>query len=389
MPSNIADELYQAVLDGLIDAQEGVGFDYVHPDEKLDYPMARALVAAAESRYQRNPNSVIRAERNATWLCEHADRDDDGVIGWGLPFEWNTNIQGVTYSAHQETTITTAICIDGLLTAYEHLDEHSEYLDTAVAAAETFIDCECYSEYDDELCFWYTAAGEAPSDTINSHAYLVGQLQRLTSYSIGTSRKRLFSDVADRGVRYLLSERRNKSEESGWLWNHYGRALPPDRDEHAPQDILHTAYTVDGMLTYNRYEGELKDHVDNGELIASFKNYYSAGFYSRYVGQELRWSRLGPRYIWSQMRRLIQTKEIQSPSAYRESLCARLWGLGHALTVASAEGANSVTEDLISDLDQSRDQLRMQRSRPTARGVGAVRHLAHILNGLSVYQTRL
>lgn len=385
MPSDDAAALYDAILAALEADDEGVGYDVVWPNERLDYPMARAQVVLAESRRDIEA-AEERVRRNADWLCAHADRDDDGVVGWGLPFEWDTGISGVTYDQHQETAITTAICIDGLLAAHERLNGQSEYLTTAVEAAETFVSGECYTIYDDGICFWYTDSGAAESDTINSHAYLIGQIQRLTAYDIGEDQQRELGSIADRGVEYLLSNRREEHDEYGWLWNHYGRALPADRPDHAPQDILHTAYTVDGLVTYSQSGGSYADRIDTSKLVDSFQNYRSGTQFSRYVGTELRWLRLFPRYLGHQLKSRLQRETPKSLTEYREPLRARLWGLGHSLAVASQAGRKELSEALISELVQSRGGLSRQREEPRKRGAGAVRHLTHVLNGLSQFQ---
>ncbi len=237
----------------------GMGFDKYSPSVPVNHAMGYGLLASAASALR----LADEAEHASRWLVLN-DSPRAGVCGWGLPFEWDAFQNGQLNSADTVYGITTALCVNGLLDAFELLGV-SQYLDHATRALEY------YSQFrysgPDGYCFYYSDQAPDRYRVHNVSMMLAGQYARL-GHLTGRAD---FLEVAVQCANFSLTEL--KHCRNGDYWN-YAVEFP------RPNDLVHAAYSVFGLLLVQKHANR---NVELGATLSYLRKFLRAGKLYEYV----------------------------------------------------------------------------------------------------------
>jgi len=343
-------------LEPLDNTKLGYGYDPFLPGERRHYPMAYGLIASAEAnRYHHtgHSNAKKRACAAAEWLYQNRDRDNDGRIGWGLPFAWDAFGDDSMNPRHHVYTITSALSGRGLLDVVQFcgLDQQTckNYIRTVQAVADRYIQQSLYNSYNTGICFWYSTAKRDSDVVYNPAAMFAALLQRLAAHnSVPESSQEVYDEYANRQMLYIINE--SEMYNDAVVWRYYGSEKQQNPNKY--NDSVHAAYMVDALMTYGNYNGKYKNELNQEGMRSGLELFKKNNELYRYFdGQSL----------------------------------ARIWGLGHLLYVLSRYYPESNYLEFLIKITKKyyRNNKYMPQKNPTHRGFGAVRHTAHILNGIS------
>lgn len=248
-------------------------FDPAHPGRGVtdypghtveDVPKSYAKVLLAELDRQQIDLMADWPDLGTTvgfWLLRHADENNDGVTGWGVPVAWDAYGDGSVNPKHTEYTISTAIAVHALLDWAEKGAgaPRTEILSTVSRAMKPYLSRQMLSP--SGMLPYSLLEQDRRYDTFNPAAYLAGQMQR---YSRIVGDKRVagkLRDVADMTMQVLLDQHKLSSEGGAWYWNY-------SIQESTPNDLPHASYIVDGIATYVRYGGRLAGEFDMARIYA-------------------------------------------------------------------------------------------------------------------------
>lgn len=331
-PQNDPKSLYNKTLQSFDLKRPGYGLDTGFKEEKLDYPMAYALFVSAEShRYLQSKEDAALQNiiTGVTWLIENKELSGD--IGWGLPFAWDAFGDGSVNNEHTIYTITTALVIQALLDATDAIHaaeqdvplEPQVLIDTANSAIKTFLQGK-FIRQDGELIFWYSVNPEDDYHVLNVSSMLTGQIQRLSQY-LSIPESEALSLVADEGFSYVI-ERMVTDENGNIQWMYGGDDWPNDR-ANRPNDLVHEAYVIQGIIDYVRYGGKKSELIQPNSLYKSLNRYLeSENVYEM------------PRSWQPNNEAFIALSETS----------ARLWGIGYAIYVTKLMEARFEIEPQLS-----------------------------------------
>ncbi|MBE7434427.1 MAG: hypothetical protein HS100_10955 [Anaerolineales bacterium] len=248
---------YKALLRHFSEENPGRGVLDYPGNETSDYAKSYAMFLSAELlRAQREPEFHLSdmGENAGNWLLDNADIDGDGVVGWGLPVEWDAYGDGTVNPPNTIYTITTAIAINGLLDWLEmDPDAPEERIITTVDAAfEPFIDPKALTQ--DGLLMYSLSSNDQAYSTFNPGAYMAGQMQRFSSVHSNSAKRDQLRFVSDTIMESLLVYKQ-LDQNGGWYWNY-------SIDEHVPNDATHSIYIIEGIYQYIRYQGSLANQFD-------------------------------------------------------------------------------------------------------------------------------
>ena len=351
--------LYHNLLDTLNSRHLGFGYDYFTPNTKHHYPMAYALIASSEAtRYEKTGNETAakRATSAVKWLFNKRDRDEDGVIGWGLPVAWDAFGDGSKNEPHHTYTITTSLVGHAILDVVNKCPGEvnitsKEYIKSVERSVDIFINNNFYNQSSNGICFWYSVVPRDSDNVLNPSSMFAALLQRLASNDQISKRKsRMYRNYADRAIRYLISHR--EVRDGALIWPYIANEKG---DNQKYNDGVHAAYVADGILTYLKFGGALEDELKKKNILGGLKLFRQQDSLSRYINR-------------------------QHPP--------RVWGIGHLLYVATKFFPESGYGDfLLSQANQYRNDPGFEPRQGTSnQGFGAVRHTAHLMNGISVHQ---
>jgi len=363
-------QLYYKTLSLFNATNPGFGLDTGQKKEHLHYPMTYALYACAEAHralINKDRQALESATRSAGWLVEHNDLDMDGQVGWGLPFAWDAGGDGSINPSHTEYAITTALVIQGLLDTWDALNEFGDQstelqpllLQNALGGFRTFHDK--YDSTSSGFVFWYSTAPQDNLHIINSHAMLVGQFQRLSTYPINEDIKHQIETLTRYGFDYLRNHRRKDS--SGVIFWNYREDLP-EGGISRPNDSCHEMYTLQGILDYQLYSQTKSPLVQKTDVAKNIQRFL-----------EESWVREFPR-------------GGEYPPSYQTILDrpARIWGLGYLLYLSARLDLNDLADSLYKILATQYAQQETLILRPDLEDVSFYpRFVAHALFGLSYY----
>ncbi|MBL7076043.1 MAG: hypothetical protein ISS31_01100 [Kiritimatiellae bacterium] len=212
----------------------GRGMD-LYRDDTNHFPMAYALYASACCEIGDMTNAIGAAN----WLMTHSDEDNDGVVGWGLPFAWDAFGDGTENPAHTEYGITTVWCVRALLDVYEQANDENA-LRVALSALDGYL--QYYTRTDKGGFFWYSSRIEDATGVHNVSSMLMSQYAR--AYRL-TGRRQYLS-LASETAQFLAEAR--LCSEYGTYWFYSTRRKRYN-------DSKHAAYIVQGLVDFNRYSG--------------------------------------------------------------------------------------------------------------------------------------
>jgi len=217
-----------------------LAFDPVHPgrgrdghtgNQILDHAMAYALFASS-ARYLGLHEEATNAR---SWLIDDAAKPD-GQTGWGLPFSWDAFADGDPNPIETIYGITTALAVRALLDCAEK----GKVPVQAISALENYL--RFSNRTDDGVYFWYSNQRCDAKSVFNVTAMLAGQYAR-AGFLLGRND---FMQIAEAAAKDIVANRRQSR--NGFYWN-YGPEVA------RPNDAVHAAYTVLGLLEVQRWLG--------------------------------------------------------------------------------------------------------------------------------------
>lgn len=220
-----------------------------------DVPKAYAMIMLAEiTKRAKNPvHDLDLAAVSGRWLIQHADEDEDGVPGWGVPVAWDAYGDRSVNPVNTEYSISTGIVVRALL----------DWLDADPLAPREAIE----EQVSAALSRWASPDLRSPAgllpyslvvadrryDTFNPAAYLAGQMQRYSQKAKPELAERLRA-AADATMSALL--RHKLDDPNGdWYWQY-------SVQEAVPNDMAHAVYIMEGVRAYVTHGGKLGERFD-------------------------------------------------------------------------------------------------------------------------------
>lgn len=246
------------VLSNIDRQNPGRGLADYPSNESADVPKSYAMIllgAQAEARSNERPSINEMGVKAGDWLMEHADANQDGVVGWGVPIAWDAYGDGSTNPANTEYTISTAIVVDALLGWLDYVDEQKQrdILRLVDLALQPYVSPDMRTPAG--LLPYSLLMHDRRYDTFNSAVYLAGQMQRFSEVVNNAALKERLRQAADATMAALLKNRKQALKSNTWFWNY-------SIQENSPNDLPHAGYVIEGVLTYAKYNGRLADQFD-------------------------------------------------------------------------------------------------------------------------------
>lgn len=169
-----------------------------------------------------------------------ANADQGTGFGWGLPFPWDAFGDGTENPAATVYGITTALAVRSLLDVHS-ITSDDKYAEAARKALEYY--ASFFSTTEDGGYFWYSDQSSDDREVHNVSSMLMGQYARAAQ----VWSRQDFRRLAD-----LASSHLRKASSTSALGVHWPYGADLDR----PNDSVHAAYTVQGLVDYLRYADE-------------------------------------------------------------------------------------------------------------------------------------
>jgi len=360
---------YISLLSGFPKDEPGLGKDQFFPGDDRQ-PMAHGLVVSAEAaRFGRTRTEESRAyvRTGVRRLLDSRDLDGDHFPGWGLPAAWDAFGDGSVNPPNTPYTITTAICLLGLLDALRQpLWSNPERGEIAAAVRDVEL-AWCRAAWTDIRgggFFWYSVR---PADAVflpNVGAMLLGAMARSLEELRGAFSDRdarLIRDRIDRAAASIASRAVMRAEAP--FWNYVVKLDVPDWED--PNDLVHHAYILWGLELYRSFRGTFR----------------------------LPWSRTQARRsldrFWKDGRLFDAPQDLvyEGKRAYFNRTPAVLWGMGIAIALYAVSGDRAKALDIAGLIDRDYGPFPRLRRLPEMVSKDEnfyVREAAHVLWGWSL-----
>ena len=295
---------YYALLNTLDPSFPGRGVLDYQGNPIGDYAKSYAMILSAELMRSANEDFFELSPIGlaaGNWLLDNSDSDGDGVVGWGLPVEWDAYSDGSINPANTEYTITTAIVLNSLLDwiKYDPLAPQDKIVSLIDAATQPYLD---QTNYSPSGIFPYSLSeSDRIYDTFNPAVYLAGQMQRFSHLVNDPSKKQAIASASDQVMNVLLKYK-NVAPDGGWYWNY---SIQGQR----PNELAHALYIIDGIYNYIEFGGRLAESFD-WENIYSHINW----FYSKALNR------------WTLMPQLPGEESTQCPRLYDWGMLMHIMG---------------------------------------------------------------
>ncbi len=362
---------YEKLIAKFPEDRQGFGVD-THLGAVDHQPMTYGLVLSAEAiRLKHDPNeeSRRRVTKATAWLLENQDLDGDGKPGWGLPQRWDAWGDGTTNPAHQPYTITTAICLDGLLDALAVPELWTDARRDEIRGLMRKIALrwcrEVWSEGYGGGYFWYSPDPNDDVFGINASVMFLGSMARLFAEQPGLfsdDERQLVEKRSDALVRAVIHTMKPRKGLPFWK---YGPA--PNRYNHKQDnDLVHHVYILWGMETYRDHGGRAKLPWTRAQAVTSVDCFWREG------------------RMWA----MPQDAPAEPGGTIRQSL-PPLWSVGMALGFyarwADPEHARRAFEAIDRDYGPWPElRLMPKGSKGESETTFYPRHAAHALLGLAI-----
>lgn len=297
---------YLELLARFPEESQGKGLD---PEGHVgDQPMTYGLVLWAEAlRYRAAPTAAgARRVKAATrWLVDHSDLDRDGKPGWGLPQAWISGSDGKHNPAHNVYTITTGICLLGLLEAAT-LPEfwkpgESEELRGLMHAVHLRW---CREMWLPGYTGGYFRYSPTPKDNIfcvNAPGMYLGALTwhlRLYGAHLPAEERALLENRRDVFVRTVIATMIPRGGLAYWNY-----IAPTDQNQSSkPNDLLHHIYTLWGLEMYRDLGGPVALPWTRAQARESVEKFWKGDRMCQYAVDEMRIAKTGnreyPSIVW-------------------------------------------------------------------------------------------
>jgi hypothetical protein len=341
---------YGNILEGFDSASPGKGVD-VFNDESRDRPMAYGLILSAEAN-RFKATEEVEAKQNALacldWLMNNADKNENGIHGYGLADSWDAFTDGSVNPAHHEYTITTALAVKGMIDWLE-IEEDSAFRSQIMNTIE-----DCFSPFADETFYssisipGYSIGEEDLSyNVFNPAVFLAGEMQRYSQLHESSEMASVLESKASQII--SITEQHALTDPDGnYYWN-YGVEVE------RPNDLVHACYVIEGFRTYRDFGGTLSLE------FSKIENHLQQ------FNDEL---------VWVEHPKFREVNNSKSP---------RLWALGMAIYTLTESGKQDLVEgSLFKQLgDYRREDGTFRFREEDDRKM--VRQSAHLLLGLSAF----
>ena len=370
---NNAKKTYDAMRALYPEDRQGWGVDSFQ--EAVDHqPMTYGLVLSAEAiRLQNdlNDESRRRVEKATRWLLENQDLDKDGKPGWGLPQPWDAWADGTTNPPNHPYTITTAICLEGLLdalavsSASDNIprDEIRNLMKQVVLRW-----CrEVWSEGYGGGYFWYSPNPADDVFGVNAASWFLGSMTRLLSEHgdvFSDAERKLVRNRADALAKAIAQTVQLREGRPFWKY-----APEPNRFNHdRPNDLVHHIYILWGIETYRDAGPRVKLPWTRAQAIESVDCFWRDG-------------------------RMCAFPQDQKETTSLESKCKppRLWSAGMMLAFYARWGSHRQAARTFEAIGEALGPWPKLRLRPREAGGSDTfypRHGAHALMGLARHAFR-
>lgn len=303
---------YNEMLSHLDQTRPGFGQDVFNSSSK-NRPMAYGLIATACS-YQLSESHDLASQEillsSIHWILDNSDQNKNEVKAFGLADPFDAFGDGTTNPENTEYVITTAIVLEGLLSAYDYIVD-DELKSEVSELCWDLVEPHLYHEFDSPLGIpaYSYHSNDQNFDVYNPAAYLAGQLQHFANkFSLHPQVEdvKLVSET----IVSKIWDQRIIIEDQGVYWN-YGTEQP------RPNDLVHACYIIEGFRNYQLYGGTADIDVD--EMMKYLDAFLYEGMYYEYpfnnypeqVGNSRLWG-LGMLYYSLSRHRSLSRLEILS-----------------------------------------------------------------------------
>lgn len=354
---------YEALLAQFSEDRQGFGIDTFL--QAVDHqPMTYGLVLSAEAiRLKREPNDESRRRVNKAvhWLLDNRDLDGDVKPGWGLPQPWDAWADGTTNPPNQPYTITTSICLNGLLDALAVDDFWTDAQRKEICNVMREVVLRwCREVWSDGYgggFFWYSPSPDDAAFGINAPAMFLGSMARLLAEqpdALTGEDRQLVEDRADALARAVVQTVQLRNGLPFWRY----APLPNRFDNDRPNDLVHQAYILWGVETYRDRGGRVKLPWTQDQAVESMDRFWRDG------------------QIWE-----------YAPDDPGTSINARprLWGIGFAMGFYAKWGDAERAGRTFQQIDKEYGHWPELRFRPgSGKATFYPRHAAHVLLGMAL-----
>lgn len=236
------------IIASLDPAHPGRGEDQLS-NGPVDFDMSYALFSSAAAIMA----DEARTRLGADFLVMSAKRL--GKAGWRLPYPWDAFQDGSINPVETVYGINTANGVRALIDAWE-MTGNERYKQTAMDALDYYQ--KFRTKTDSGTFFWYSDQASDAIAVANVTSLLMGQYARASALWGRNDYRR----VADEAFANIWSQRLTSPEGAFWLYS--------ERPKSAPNDSVHSAIVVQGLLDYRRATKVQFDLEPFFKYLASF-----------------------------------------------------------------------------------------------------------------------
>lgn len=362
---------YAGLLALFPEAKQGHGIDTFKAFVG-DQPMTYGFVLSAEAiRTRAAPDDEARrrVRKAARWLLDNRDLDGDGLPGWGLPQAWDAWADGSTNPKNHPYTITSAICLAGLLDALAVPNlwtdaERTEILDVVAKVAVRW----CRHVWTDGFgggYFWYSPSKADEIFGINASSMFLAALATLLhdhGAALKPDDRRLVQDRADRLATAIAASAKLGDGVPYWDYR-VTRCDPKARG--CGNDLVHHVYTLWGPEVYRDCGGSVKLPWTRAQAVESVERFWKDGRITRYPQPH-------------------STRKAAKP----KTPLTRLWSVGMMLAFYGKWGTEEQGARCLEAIARDYGPWPRLRFRPASGKTFYPRHAAHVLYGLALHGFR-
>ncbi len=319
-------ELDQTFVSG----QLGVAIDSLSNQVATVDEIHGILLFCESNRFRATGDSAAKARAQEVFdlLVDRQNLDGDDGPGYGIGQAWDAFGDGSVNGVDHPYTVSSAVCIEGILTALKSgvLDAEDQQKGAKLAAeAIRWIVANTY------LPFGYFAYSAAPGDmnpVTNVSSYTAGIVLRALHdlpSEFSSTEKRDFYEKAVRAIEVILEEM--VLVNGAPHWNYHGpKGRFWSKFANQPNDLRHHGYTLWGLELGRRFQSTISIPYSPAQAAQSIKDYFKA---DRLVGYPGNWP-----YPLS--------KSFDKPS--------QIWGPGYCIGVATLLGDTALADQLLREV---------------------------------------
>ncbi|MBL8087137.1 MAG: hypothetical protein JNM85_03585 [Chthonomonas sp.] len=290
------------------------------------------LLFCESNRYRvtRDPVAKERVAKAFNALVDRQNLDGDDGPGYGIGQAWDAFGDGSVNGVDHPYTVSTAVCLEGMLTARTSgalTPAEVQAADALIADAIRWIVKHTY------LPFGYYAYSAAPGDmnpVTNVSSYTSGIILRALAEiprAFTATEIKEFREKSLRAVEVILDER--VMVDGAPHWNYHGpKGAFWTKFANQPNDLRHHGYTLWGLELARKYQREIRIPYTQAQAAASLRQYFRG---DRLVGYPDAWP-----YPLS--------KSFDKPS--------QIWGAGYCIGVSTLLGDTALADEFVKQVSQ-------------------------------------